>query len=110
MGMFGLISIFASRRVKEIGIRKVLGASVGSITSLLSKDFIKVVLMAVTIAIPSAIWLMHKWLEDFAYRITMQWWMFALASFIAILIAFVTVSMQAVKAARANPVKSLRTE
>jgi putative ABC transport system permease protein len=110
MGMFGLISIFAGRRTKEIGIRKVLGASVGNLATLVSKDFIKVVLLAVIIAIPAAVWLMQKWLEDFAYRVGMQWWMFALGSLIAIMIALVTVSFQAIKAARANPVKSLRTE
>jgi putative ABC transport system permease protein len=110
MGMFGLISIFAGRRTKEIGIRKVLGASVGNLATLVSKDFIKVVLLAVVVAIPTAVWLMQKWLEDFAYRVGMQWWMFALGSLIALLIALVTVSFQAIKAARANPVKSLRTE
>jgi putative ABC transport system permease protein len=110
MGMFGLISIFASRRTKEIGIRKVLGASVGSIASLVSKDFIRVVMGAVVIAIPVAVWLMQQWLQDFAYRVAMQWWMFALGSLIAILIAVATVSFQAIKAAIANPVKSLRTE
>jgi putative ABC transport system permease protein len=110
MGMFGLISIFARRRTKEIGIRKVLGASVGNLASLVSKDFIKVVLLAIVIAIPAAVWLMQKWLEDFAYRVGMQWWMFALGSLIAMLIAVLTVSLQAIKAAQANPVISLRTE
>ncbi|HZF65005.1 MAG TPA: ABC transporter permease [Chitinophagaceae bacterium] len=110
MGMFGLISIFAGRRTKEIGIRKVLGASIANIASLVSKDFIKVVVAAVVIAIPVAGWLMHRWLQDFAYRLDMKWWMFALGSVIAVLIALLTVSFQAIKAARANPVKSLRTE
>lgn len=110
MGMFGLVAVFARRRVKEIGIRKVLGASVLNITSLLSKDFIKVVLIAVVVAIPAAGWMMNKWLQDFAYRVGMQWWMFALGGFIAVVIALLTVSVQAIKAAIANPVKSLRTE
>lgn len=110
MGMFGLIALFARRRVKEIGVRKVLGASVFNITSLLSKDFIRLVAIAVIIASPVAWWLMSKWLQDFAYRIDIQWWMFAAAGLMAIVIALVTVSFQAIKAAVANPVKSLRTE
>ena len=110
MGMFGLIALFARRRVKEIGVRKVLGASVLNITSLLSKDFIRLVTIAVVIASPVAWWLMSKWLQDFAYRIDMQWWMFAGAGLLAIVIALITVSFQAIKAAVANPVKSLRIE
>ncbi len=110
MGMFGLVALFAQRRVKEIGVRKVLGASIFNITSLLSKDFIRLVAIAVVIASPIAWWLMSKWLQDFTYRITMQWWMFVLAGLIAVIIAIATVSFQAIKAAVANPVKSLRTE
>ncbi|MCW3107776.1 MAG: acidobacterial duplicated orphan ABC-type permease-like protein [Segetibacter sp.] len=110
MGIFGLVALFAHRRVKEVGIRKVLGASVFSITSLLSKEFIRLVIIAVVIASPVAWWLMNKWLQNFAYRITIQWWMFAAAGLLAIAIALVTVSFQAIKAAIANPVKSLRTE
>jgi putative ABC transport system permease protein len=110
LGVFGLIIHAAAQRVKEIGVRKVLGASVQSIVQLLSADFIKLVLVAFAIASPFALWLMNKWLEDFAYRVTISWWMFAAAGSIAILIALLTVSYQALKAAVANPVKSLRTE
>lgn len=110
MGMFGLVAIFARRRVKEIGIRKVLGASVLNITTLLSKDFLMIVAVAIVTAIPVAGLMMHRWLQDFAYRINMQWWMFAIAGLIAALIALLTVSAQSIKAATANPVKSLRTE
>ncbi len=110
MGIFGLVALFAHRRVKEVGIRKVLGASVLNITSLLSKDFIRLVIIAFVIASPAAGWLMSKWLQNFAYRIDMHWWMFALAGLVAVAIALVTVSFQAIKAALANPVKSLRTE
>ena len=100
----------AENRRKEIGIRKVLGASVRGITTLLSKDFIKLVAIAIVIATPVAWWAMNKWLQEFAFRITISWWMFAIAGFIAIAIAVITVSFQAIKAAVANPVKSLRTE
>ena len=110
LGLFGLITYISEQRTKEIGIRKVLGASVGNITTLLTKDFIKLVLIAIAIASPIAWWAMHKWLQDFAYRIDIQWWVFALAGVIALLIALLTVSFQAIKAALANPVKSLRTE
>lgn len=110
MGIFGLVALFAHRRVKEVGIRKVLGASVFNITSLLSKDFIRLVFISFVIASPVAAWLMSNWLQNFAYRVEMQWWMFALAGLLAIVIALVTVGFQAIKAAVANPVKSLRTE
>ncbi|MEP7231216.1 MAG: ABC transporter permease [Ginsengibacter sp.] len=110
MGMFGLIALFAKQRVKEIGIRKVLGASIGGIIKLLSKDFLKLVFLAMVIATPCAWYIMDKWLEDFAYRVGISWWMFLLAGLVAILIALLTVSVQAIKAAIANPVKSLRTE
>lgn len=110
LGLFGLAAYMAEQRNKEIGVRKVLGASVSNITTLLSKDFIKLVGIASLIAFPVAWWAMNKWLEDFAYRINISWWVFALAAFIALLIALVTVSSQAIKAALANPVKSLRAE
>ena len=110
LGLFGLIMVAISQRVKEIGIRKVLGASVSGIAVLLSKDFIKLVAIAILIASPVAWWLMNKWLSDFAYRINISWWVFGIAGFISIFIALLTVSFQAIKAAIANPVKSLRTE
>ena len=110
MGMFGLISLFAKQRVKEIGIRKVLGASVAGIVKLLSKDFLLLIGIAIVIASPLAWYIMNNWLQDFAYRININWWMFFAAGVIAILIALVTVSFQAIKAAIANPVESLRSE
>lgn len=110
LGLFGLGTFSAEQRTKEIGIRKVLGASVPGIIKLLSTDFLKLVLIAIVIASPIAWWAMNKWLQDFAYRVSMSWWMFVVAGFIAILIALVTVSFQAIKAALANPVKNLRTE
>lgn len=110
MGMFGLISIFAKQRVKEIGIRKVLGASVAGIVRLLSKDFLLLVGAAIIIATPIGWYIMKNWLQDFAYRINISWWMFLFSGSIAVLIALITVSFQAIKAAKANPVKSLRSE
>jgi ABC-type antimicrobial peptide transport system permease subunit len=110
LGLFGLAAFTAERKTKEIGIRKILGATVTSIMALLSEEFLVLVGIAIAIASPVAWWVMNRWLEDFAYRITISWWMFALAGFTALLIALVTVSFQAVKAAIANPVKSLRTE
>jgi putative ABC transport system permease protein len=110
LGLFGLASYSAEKRIKEIGVRKVLGASVQNITFLLSGNFIKLVLIANLIAWPIAWFAMHKWLQDFAYRISIQWWIFVLAGIISILIAFFTVSFQSIKAAIANPVKSLRSE
>ena len=110
MGMFGLISLFAKQRVKEIGIRKVLGASVAGIVRLLSKDFLLLVGIAIIIASPLAWYVMNNWLQDFAYRIHINWWMFFMAGIIAISIALITISFQAIKAAIANPVKSLRSE
>lgn len=110
MGLFGLVALFARQRVKEIGIRKVLGASVLNIATLLSKDFLKLVVVAIIIATPIAWYAMHKWLEDFAYRIEISWWFFAGAGLLVLLISIITVSVQAVKAASANPVKNLRTE
>ena len=110
LGLFGLATLTAFQRTKEVGIRKVLGATVSGIVRLLSADFIKLVLIAVAIASPIAWWAMNRWLEDFAYRVDIQWWMFAGAGIIAVFIALFTVSFQAVKAAVANPVDSLRDE
>jgi putative ABC transport system permease protein len=110
LGLFGLAALAAVNRTKEIGIRKVLGASVAGITGLLAKDFLKLVVIAIVIASPLAYYFMQKWLADFAYRIDIQWWMFALAGAGALLIAFLTVGFQSVRAALANPVKSLKSE
>jgi putative ABC transport system permease protein len=110
LGLFGLASYSAERRVKEIGIRKVLGASVQSVVSLLSRDFVRLVLIANLIAWPIAWFTLSKWLQDFAYRIEISWWIFIAAGICAILIALATVSFQAIKAAIANPIKSLRSE
>ncbi len=109
-GLFGLISFNVRQRAKEIGIRKVLGASVAGITGLLAKDFLKLVLLALLLASPAAWWAMHHWLADFAYRIEIRWWMFAAAGAAAGMVAFLTVGFQSMKAALANPVKSLRSE
>ncbi|MEO7316791.1 MAG: FtsX-like permease family protein, partial [Ginsengibacter sp.] len=110
LGIFGLIVQTTAQRTKEIGIRKVLGASIHSIVRLLSIDFLKLILIAIIIASPIAWWLMDKWLLDFAYRIPISLWVFVIAGGIAILIALITISSQAIKAALANPVESLRTE
>jgi putative ABC transport system permease protein len=110
LGLFGLATFMAEQRTKEIGIRKVLGASVTGITTLLSKDFLKLVLVAVAIATPVAYYVTNQWLQGFAYRISLEWWVFACAGLLAIGIALVTVSFQAIRAAVANPVKSLRSE
>ena len=110
LGLFGLAAYTAERRVKEIGVRKVLGASVYSIATLISKDFLKLVLAASIIAFPVAMLIMHNWLENYQYRITISWWIFLAAGGLAIVIALVTVSFQAIKAAVANPVESLRSE
>jgi predicted permease len=110
LGLFGLSIHAAARRTKEIGVRKVLGASVAELTGLLAKDFLKLVMVSLVIGLPVAWWLMQKWLADFAFRIDMSWGVFALAGFIAVLVAFLTVSFQSIKAALANPVKSLRSE
>jgi putative ABC transport system permease protein len=110
LGLFGLATFTAEQRTKEIGIRKVLGASIASITGLLAKDFLRLVLVAIIIASPIAYYLMNQWLSDFAYRIDIQAWMFVAAGAAAVLIAFLTVGFQSVKAALANPVKSLRSE
>jgi len=110
LGLFALSAFMAEQRSKEIGIRKVLGARVQAITTLLSMDFVKLVMLAILIASPLAWWGMSKWLENFAYKVPISWWMFAAAGCVAILIALVTVSFQAIKAAVANPIKSLRSE
>jgi putative ABC transport system permease protein len=110
LGLFGLVTYTAEQRTKEIGIRKVLGASVTSVTKMLSKDFIKLVVIACLIAFPLSWWAMNQWLQSFAYRINISWWIFLAAGVIAILIALITVSFQAIRAAMANPVKSLRSE
>jgi putative ABC transport system permease protein len=110
LGLFGLAALSAVNRTKEIGIRKVLGASLPGIVRLLSKDFLKLVLVALIIAAPLAWYFMNQWLQDFAYRIAIGWWIFIIAGSLALAIAFVTIGLQAVKAGLANPVKSLRTE
>ena len=110
LGLFGLVTYAAEQRTKEIGIRKVLGANVATIVTMISKDFLKLVLIASVIAFPVAWWGMNKWLQDFAYRIQISWWIFLMAGLLAIVIALLTVCFQAIKAAIANPVKSLRTE
>ncbi|MFS2186573.1 ABC transporter permease [Mucilaginibacter sp. Mucisp84] len=110
LGLFGLAAFSAEQRSKEIGVRKVLGASVTGIVQLLSKDFVQLVLIALVISTPIAWWGMSKWLQAFEYRVTIRWWMFALAGVLAMVIALLTVSTQAIKAARMNPVKSLKAE
>ena len=110
LGLLGLSAFTAEQRTKEIGIRKVLGASISGITKLLTTDFLKLVIISIIIATPIAWWLMNKWLIDFAYRIQISWWVFLVAGIISILIALITISFQAIKAAVANPVKSLRSE
>ena len=110
MGLFGIASIIIRQRVKEIGVRKVLGASVSGIVALVSKEFIKPVIIAFLIAVPIGWWAMNKWLQNYAYRVNVQWWVFAIAGIAAVLITICTVSFQSIKAAIANPVKSLRTE
>jgi len=110
LGLFGLSAFAISQRIKEIGIRKVLGADISTIVSLLSKDFLKLVAIAAILAFPVAWYFMNNWLQDFAYRISMPWWIFIIAGIVAAFIALVTISFQAIKAAVSNPVKSLRTE
>lgn len=110
LGLFGLAAFIAEQRTKEIGIRKVLGASIGNLVTMLSADFLKLVLISSIIAFPLAWWGMHRWLQDFAFRVDISWWIFIIAGLIAAGIALITVSFQAIKAALANPVKSLRTE
>jgi len=108
--LFALSAFMAERRRKEIGIRKVLGATVGQLTGLLSGEFVRLVLISIVIATPVAYWGMHVWLQDFVYRIDVGWWVFAVAGVLAVGIALLTISLQAVKAAMANPAGSLRAE
>ncbi|MDB5247182.1 MAG: FtsX-like permease family protein [Segetibacter sp.] len=110
LGLFGLATFMAEQRTKEIGIRKVLGASVAGVVSLLTRDFLKLVFIAFIVAAPVAAYIMHKWLQDFAYRVNVQWWIFVFAAITAVLITVFSVGFKAIKAAIANPVKSLRTE
>jgi putative ABC transport system permease protein len=110
MGLFGLAAFSAEMRTKEIGIRKVLGANVFNIVALLSKNFLVLVTISSIVAFPIAWWAMNNWLEDFPYRVTISWWIFGIAIIAALAIALFTVSFQSIKAAIANPVKSLRTE
>jgi len=110
LGLFALAAYMAENRTKEIGVRKVLGASVVNITSLLSKDFLKLVFISFVIASPVAWFAMSEWLKSYSYRISMQWWIFAAAGLLALFIALITISFQSIRAALMNPVKSLRTE
>jgi putative ABC transport system permease protein len=110
LGLFGLAAFTAEQRTKEVGIRKVLGASVRSLVLLLTKDFLRMVVWAFFLATPVAWYVMHQWLEDFAYRIHLQWWMFMLPGILALLVAWLTVGFQSIKAAIINPVDSLRNE
>jgi putative ABC transport system permease protein len=110
LGLFALAAFMAEQRSKEIGIRKVLGATIGNITAMLSMNFVKLVFIAIVIATPIAYYAMTQWLQDFTYRVQLSWWMFALAGGAAIMIALATVSYQSIKAALMNPVKSLKAE
>ena len=110
LGLFGIATLTIAQRTKEIGVRKVLGATVAGIVGLLSKDFLNLVLFALVIASPVAYFFMDNWLADFAYRISIQWWVFLLTGTLAVVVAFLTVSFQSVRAALANPVESLRSE
>jgi len=110
LGLLGLATYIAEQRRKEIGVRKVLGASVPNIVKMLSIDFVKLVLISFLIATPIAWWFMNKWLQDFAFRIDLSWWIFAMTGVLALIVALTTLSFQAIKAALSNPIKSLRTE
>jgi ABC-type antimicrobial peptide transport system permease subunit len=110
MGLFAIALLMIEQRIKEIGVRKSLGASVQAIVTMLSKDFIKLVLVSIVIASPIAWYAMQNWLKDFAYHISIQWWVFALTGLLAIIIALLTISYQSIRAALMNPVKSLRSE
>ncbi|MDQ3845426.1 MAG: ABC transporter permease, partial [Bacteroidota bacterium] len=110
IGLFGLVLLSIEQRTKEIGIRKVLGAAVSKIVMLISKEFIRLIGVAFLIAVPAGYYAVHKWLEDFPYRIAVSWWLFAAAGLVVLFFALMTLTFQTVKAARANPVKNLRTE
>jgi ABC-type antimicrobial peptide transport system permease subunit len=110
MGLLAMVILIVTQRTKEIGIRKVLGASIGSIVSMLSRDFLKLVALSIIIAFPIAWLAMSKWLENYAYRIELAWWVFVIAGLLATIIAFATISIQTIRAAISNPVKSLRSE
>ena len=110
LGLFGLTSFVAEQRTKEIGVRKVLGATVFNVWNMLSKDFLKLVIISCFIAIPISYYVMNGWLQEYPYHVLLEWWIFALAMVGALLVTIITVSFQAIKAARANPIKSLRTE
>ena len=109
-GLFGVASSMATQRTREIGIRKVLGASVGGLVALLYRDFLRLVIIALLISAPLAWWAMNKWLHDFAYRISLSWWIFVAVGVLAVVVSLVTVGIQGLRAARMNPVKSLRSE
>ena len=110
LGLFGLAFFTVTLRTKEIGIRKILGASITSIVNMLSKDFVKLILISLVIAIPVSWYFMNQWLQGFAYNVGIQWWVFVLAGFLVLLIALATMSIQSLKAALANPVEALRNE
>jgi putative ABC transport system permease protein len=110
LGLFGLAAYAAEQRTKEISIRKVLGASVSIIVGMLSKDFLKLVCIAILVSSPIAWFVMQKWLQDFAYRVNIHWWILAIAGLAAVLVAFITIIFQSIKAATVNPVQSLRSE
>lgn len=110
LGLFGLATFSAEQRSKEIGVRKVLGASVTGIVSMLSADLVKLMAIALLMATPVSWWVMHRWLQGFAYRVGISWWMFVVSGLAAILIALVTVGFHTIRAARASPVRSLRSE
>jgi len=110
LGLLGLVIYTTNVRTKEIGIRKIFGASIANIVTILSKDFVKLVILAFLIASPVAWWAANKWMQNFAYRTSMSWWVFAISGALMILISLITLSVQIIKAAMANPVKSLRTE
>jgi putative ABC transport system permease protein len=110
MGLLGLVIYTTNQRTREIGVRKVLGASISNIVSILSRDFMQLVLIASVIAIPVTWWGMHKWLENFAYQTQVSWWVFGLSVLLMLAVALLTLSIQTIRAANANPVDSLRTE